>query len=86
MGRASVRVDGRTLTPSWRPARPHPFDVDAEADRITSEVWASNPRPERIVVSFGAASVKVGVPRTDDLAMLRQAIRDALHGIAEGEV
>ena len=74
------------MTVQWRPARPHPFDVDAETDRITSEVWASNPRPERIVVSYGAASVKVGVPRTDDEAMLRASIRDALHGIAEEEV
>lgn len=74
------------MTPTWRPARPHPFDVDAETDRITSEVWASTPRPERIVIAYGAASVKVGVPRTDDLAFLRVLIRDALHGIAEGEV
>ena len=71
---------------TWRPARPHPFDVDAETDRITSEVWASDPRPERIVIAYGDTSVKVGVPRTDDVDMLRSAIRDALHGIAEGEV
>lgn len=83
MVRGPVRVDGRTLIPTWRPARPHPFDVDAETDRITSEVWASDPRPERIVVAYGAASVKVGVPRTDDLAFLRAMVRDGLHELAE---
>lgn len=77
---------GRQVGLTWRPARPHPFDVDAETDRITSEVWASDPRPERIVIAYGDTSVKVGVPRTDDVDMLRSAIRDALHGIAEGEV
>lgn len=77
---------GRQVGLTWRPARPHPFDVDAETDRITSEVWASDPRPERIVIAYGDTSVKVGVPRTDDLAFLRAMVRDALWSIAEGEV
>lgn len=60
--------------------------MDAETDRVTSEVWASDPRPERIVIAYGDTSVKVGVPRTDDLAFLRVLIHDALLSIAEGEV
>lgn len=85
MGRAGVWLDGR-LTPTWRPARAHPFYVDTEADRIAAEVWASDPRPDRIVVTFGARSVLVGVPRVESPELFRAMVRDALFRLAEGEV
>ncbi len=69
--------------PTWRPARPYPFDLDAEADRVCAEAWASDPRPDRIVVSVGDLSRVVGVPRVEAPEMFRASVRDALREMAE---